>query len=77
MYPHYERIKRKTYGDYVAEYNSVGNIARMFLADSFKGINSFDYIEEYDMVTKEYTQNILKEIFKEENRIMSIIEPSE
>ena len=74
---HFERIKKKIYGDYVVEYNSVADIARMFLADSFKGINSFDYIEEYDMVTKEYTQNILKEVFKEENRIMSVIEPSE
>ena len=52
----FERIRRKVYGDYVAEYNSVGDIARMFLADSMKGINSFDYINEYDNVTKEYTE---------------------
>lgn len=74
---HFERIKRKIYGDYVIEYNSVAEIARMFLADSFKGINSFDYIEEYDTVTKEYAQSILKELFQEENRIMSVIEPNE
>ena len=74
---HFERIKRKIYGDYVVEYNSVAEIARMFLADSFKGINSFDYIEEYDTVTKQYAESILKDIFKEENRIMSVIEPNE
>lgn len=74
---HFERIKRKIYGDYVVEYNSVANIARMFLADSLKQINSFDYIEEFDTVTKEYTQGVLKEIFQEENRIMSVIEPNE
>lgn len=74
---HFERMKRKIYGDYVVEYNSVAETARMFLADSFKGINSFDYIEEYETVTKEYAESILKDIFKEENRIMSVIEPNE
>ena len=64
---HFERIKRKLYGDYVTEYNSVANIARMFLADSFKGINSFDYIEKFNTVTKEYAEQILKELFEKYN----------
>ena len=70
---HFNRIKRKIYGDYVAEYNSVGNIARMFLADTFKGINSFDYIENYDSITKEYTKNILDRVLKKENMAMSVV----
>ena len=74
---HFERIKRKIYGDYVTEYNSVGNIARMFLADSFKGINSFDYIEKYNTVTKEYTEQILKEVFDEEKMVMSVVKTKE
>ena len=72
----FERSRRKLYGDYVIEYNSVANIARMFLADSMKQIHSFDYIEEFETVTKEYTQNTLKEIFKKENQILSIVEPN-
>ena len=72
---HFERIKRKLYGDYVTEYNSVAHIARMFLADSFKGINSFDYIEKFNNVTKEYAEQILKEVFKEEKMGISIINP--
>ena len=72
---HFERIKRKIYGDYVTEYNNVGNIARMFLADSFKGINSFDYIEKYNNVTKEYVEQILNEVFNEEKMGISIIRP--
>ena len=74
---HFERIIRKIYGDYVTEYNSVGNIARMFLADSFKGINSFDYIEKYNTVTKEYTEQILKEVFDEEKMVMSVVKTKE
>ena len=72
----FNRIKRKIYGDYVIEYNSVANIGRMFLADSMKGINSFDYIEDFETITKEYTQNVLNEIFKKENEAISIIKPS-
>lgn len=74
---HFERIRRKVYGDYVVEYNSVGDVARMFLADTMKGIHSFDYIEQFETVTKEYAQNILKTIFKPENKILSIVEPNQ
>lgn len=72
---HFTRIKKKIYGDYAIEYNSVADIARMFLADKMKGINSFDYIEEFNTVTKEYTESILKEVFIEKNEILSIINP--
>ncbi len=71
----FERIKRKLYGDYVTEYNNVGYIARMFLSDSFKGINSFDYIEKFDNVTKEYTEQLFNEIFNEDKMAISIIRP--
>ena len=72
----FERARRKLYGDYVIEYNSVANIARMFLADTMKKVQSFDYIEEFETVTKEYTQNILNEMFKNENKVLSIIKPN-
>ena len=70
---HFERIKKKIYGDYIVEYNSVGDIARMFLADNMKKINSFDYIEEYHSVTKEYAEETLKNVFNTENMIMSVV----
>ena len=54
---HFKRIKKKIYGDYAIEYNSVADIARMFLADKMKGINSFDYIEEFNTVTKSNTRS--------------------
>ena len=70
---HFNRIKKKIYGDYVVEYNSVSDIARMFLADKMKKINSFDYIEEYNTVTKEYAQEVLKNVFKEDKMVLSVI----
>ena len=45
----------------------------MFLADIFKGINSFDYIEEINTINIDYAKQILEEVFKKENTIISII----
>ena len=70
----FNRIKKKIYGNYVTEYNSVAEISRMFLADYFKGINSFDYLENYNLITLDYTKQILNEIFTEENMVVSIVE---
>jgi len=69
----FNRIKKMIYGGYVKEYNDVENTARMFLADSFKGINSFDYIDEIESVKTEYGMQILKETFKDENMVLSVI----
>ena len=70
---HFERIKKKIYGDYVVEYNSVSEIARMFLTDSMKKISSFDYIEQYKVITKEYVEQVLKEIFNDEYMALAIV----
>lgn len=69
----FERIKKKIYGEYIMEYNQIADISRMFLADYMKGINSFDYLEEYNLVTRDYAQQILSEIFKEENMATAVI----
>lgn len=69
----FERMKKKIYGDYVVEYNSISDIAKMLLSDYFKGINSFDYIENFQNVTVEYTKEILQEIFDEKKCILSVV----
>ena len=45
----------------------------MFLTDTFKGINTFDYIEKFEQVTKEYAEQILKEVFNEDKMVLSVI----
>ena len=72
---YFERIKKKVYGDYVVEYNNVDDIARMFLSDYFKEINSLDYIEKYNEVTTEFTKKILEEVFDEKSCILSVVKP--
>ena len=69
----FDRIKKMIYGDYVKEYNEVADIARMFLSDYFKGINSFDYLEEIETINEQYTESILKNLFDEEKMVISVV----
>ena len=69
----FERIKKMIYVGYVKEYNDVAEIARMFLADSFKGINSFDYIEEIGNINVEYGKQILENVFVESKMVLSTV----
>ena len=70
---YFTRIKKKIYGSYVIEYNNVADISRMFLSDDFRGINSFDYIEQYNEVTLDYAKEILNELFDEKNMVLSVV----
>ena len=71
---HFKRIKNMIYGNYVKEYDDVAEICRMFIADYIKGINSFEYIEDYQQVTPEYTKQVLDEVFRKEKTVISIVE---
>lgn len=70
---HFNRIKNMLYGIAVKEFNNVSDIARMFVSDYFKGINSFEYIEGYKKATIEHTKQILEELFLEDRMVLSII----
>ena len=72
----FKRIKRKIYGDFVTEFNDVENISRMFLADTIKDVNSFDYVEKYDEVTIDFAAQILNEVFDENKMVLSVIKGS-
>ena len=69
----FNRIRNMLYGNAVKEFNSVSDIARMFVTDYFKGINSFDYLETYKQITMEYAKQVLENTFKEKNTVISII----
>ena len=69
----FNRIKKRIYGGYVKEYNDTADIARMFLADFFKEINSFDYLEEMTTINEQYVEQVLKEVFDDKKMIISVI----
>lgn len=72
----FERSKKRIYGDLVKDYNDVSNIASGIVADYFRDINSFDYFEEFSSINKEYTEKILKELFVDSKKVVSVIKPN-
>ena len=70
---HFDRIRNMLYGTAVKEFNNVSDTARMFITDYFKGINSFDYLENYKQVTPEFALEILKDVFLREKTVISIV----
>lgn len=73
----FERAKRKIYGIYVREFNNVDQEAIMFTSNYFKKINPFEYIENYKIISKEYLEKVQKEVFKEEDYVISCIKPKD
>lgn len=69
----FERTKKMIYGEYVKEYNDIVDISRMFLSDYFKGINSFEYIEEINTIYIEFVEQILKEVFNDKKMVLSVV----
>ena len=69
----FERIKKKIYGDYAIEYNNVSNIGRMFVSDFVKGINSFEYMEKFEQIDRDYIKKLLNCIFDEKKTVLSIV----
>jgi predicted Zn-dependent peptidase len=69
----FERQKKNVYGEYVKRYNDVSTIGNMAISNYFKGINMFLYFEEFDTLTKEYLEEVLRSSFKEENKVVSIV----
>ena len=72
----FERAKRRVYGDLVRDYNEVSSIATGIVADYFKDINSFDYFEEFSSISKEYVEKVLRELFVESKKVVSVIKPN-
>lgn len=69
----FNRIKKRIYGEYVKEYNDTADIARMFLADFFKEINSFEFLEEITVINEEYVEQVLKDVFNDKKMVISVI----
>ena len=73
----YERAKKKVYGELIKEYNDVSTIATAIVSDYFRDINSFDYFEDFNTVTKEYVEKVLRELFDDNKKVLSVIKPLE
>ena len=73
----FSRAQKAVYGSYIKDYDDVSNVASVLVADHFKNINSFDYFEEFKSVNKNYVEKVLKELFIENEKVISVIKPIE
>ena len=71
----FERSKRKVYGDIIKDFNDVSEIATTIVSDYFKGISPFDYLENFNTINKEYVEEVFRNIFVEDMKVISVIKP--
>lgn len=69
----FQRIKKKIYGEIVKDHNDVSNIATSLVSDYFKNINSLDYFNAINEIDKSYIEKVLKEVFVENLKVISVI----
>lgn len=69
----FDRCKKKIYGDFTSEFNSVENIGRMFVQDAVKDYNSMDYLKALDEVNIDYVNKIQKELMNETRETLSVV----
>lgn len=73
----FERAKKKKIGEFLKYMDSIEFIANNFISYAFKDVNILDYLEVLKEVKFEDVQQRLRSHFKEENCVISIIEPIE
>lgn len=71
------RVKKMLYGEYVKVFNDATNTARVFVSNYFRGVNSFEFVDAYKVIDKQYIEEILKEHFDFENMALSVIKPQD
>ena len=71
----FNRTKNKIYGRLITSYNSPAQIARIFMRDYLNDIITFDYIEKWKEITLNDVNEMLKNKFKEEKMVLSVIKP--
>ena len=72
----FERTKKKKIGNFLKCFDSVNFIANNFISYKFKDINLLDYLDVIKDIKYEEIIDRLNAHFKEENCVISIIEPS-
>ena len=69
----FERIKKVFFGDFIRSFNNPESIAHDMLEDLFKGFSLFDYIVVHNSVTYEDCMERMKNIFREDLSVLSVV----
>ncbi|MCI0967059.1 insulinase family protein [Clostridioides difficile] len=71
----FERTKKKKIGSFIKCFDSINFIGNSFISYVFKDINLLEYLDVIKDITFEEVEERLKEHFKEEYCVISIVEP--
>ncbi|MGX4628251.1 EF-P 5-aminopentanol modification-associated protein YfmH [Clostridioides difficile] len=71
----FERTKKKKIGSFIKCFDSINFIGNSFISYFFKDINLLEYLDVIKDITFEEVEERLKEHFKEEYCVISIVEP--
>lgn len=71
----FERTKKKKIGSFIKCFDSINFIGNSFISYVFKDINLLDYLDIIKDITFEEVEERLKEHFKEDYCVISIVEP--
>ncbi|HHQ8721224.1 TPA: EF-P 5-aminopentanol modification-associated protein YfmH [Clostridioides difficile] len=71
----FERTKKKKIGSFIKCFDSINFIGNSFISYVFKDINLLDYLDVIKDITFEEVEERLKEHFKEDYCVISIVEP--
>lgn len=71
----FNRTKNKIYGRLITSYNDASQIAKAFMRDYMNNIVSFDDIEKWKEINVNDANEMLRNKFKEDKMILSVIEP--
>lgn len=69
----FERIKKRLLGDYIRQFNSVDKIAHMFMANIFRGVDIFEYANEYLSIGINDVVEVLDKYFDFDKEAVSIV----
>ena len=70
------RIKKRLLGDYIRQFNSVDKIAHMFMANIFRGVDIFEYVNAYQDITISDIEEVINKYFNFEKEAVSIVKPA-
>jgi len=70
------RIKKRLLGDYIRQFNSVDKIAHMFMANIFRGVDIFEYVNAYQDISTGDIEKVMNKYFDFEKEAVSIVKPN-
>ncbi len=71
----FTRIKNAYFGSFIRKFNNVETIGNMLCKGYLSDIDFADFPEVYSSITMESLQQVLSEVFTEDNCVLSVVKP--